>query len=126
MLITLDASFWPQTAEGWTTLIIAVVTLLPALAGLVITIIKLCKATKALIKSNKFKQVLDAISAAAVEAEKTHKTGAEKKEIVIAAVKAYAAKIGCELTEDDLSNISIAIDKAIGFHNEMDTAAAKK
>ena len=103
----------PASAGEWVLLIAALI------AGIGVAILAIWTAIK-LLRSGKFEQLKDAIIAAIKEAEKTHKSGAEKKEIVVKTAKEFCAGIGLNVDERLLNWIADYIDKYIADHNELE------
>ena len=113
---------WINTANG-------IITLITGLVGLIGTGIGAYCAVKSGIKLVKeknaneiWKMIMEMADAAMKEAEKSCKTGADKKTMVIESVKASckAAGINLDLFIDQLSNY---IDQTISFVNKMKKAA---
>lgn len=115
-------SAWPSDVSGWVTLISLIIGLVAAIIALIPTIIKLVSALKELVKNKNWTKILSAIKDAAVTAEKSGKSGAEKKQMVIDSVKAFCASIGVEIDDSLLTKISSAIDDLISEHNELTSA----
>lgn len=104
---------WPETPAAWAALI-AVAAVVLALAGAIIFL------TVKMVKNGKIDQLRDAVVAAVKEAEKTHASGAEKKEIAIAAVKKYCEGIGLKLDDRLLGWIADRIEGYVKDHNELE------
>lgn len=113
------ASIWPTTVEGWVALITVICTAIGAIAALVPTVIKLVKSLGEIAKNKNWKKILVIISKTVVEAEKTAKSGAEKKEIVVNAVKTFCVEAGVEWTAELAKQVSDAIDDVIAVHNQL-------
>lgn len=111
LLITLFSA--PTSAGEWVMLIAAIAVGIAVLGVAIWVAIKL-------LKEGKIGQLRDAIIAAIKEAEKTHKSGAEKKEIVVKAAKEFCVGIGLNVDERLLSWIAEYIDKYIADHNELE------
>lgn len=86
-----------------------IITLVVALFGAATTIIvmyrKLKKALGDLVKSGGWKKLFPVVLNAMAEAEATGKTGAEKKDIVMAAVDSFAVQMGIQYEVDELSRL---------------------
>lgn len=108
----------PVNPAEWAFLIIAIVAGLVVLVALVWTVIKL-------LKDGKLDQLKEAIIVAIKEAEKTHQSGATKKEIVVKTVKEFCDQIGLNVNEKLLSWIADYIDKYIADHNELEEIEEK-
>lgn len=103
----------PDSTLEWVLLILALVAAMAVVGFAVWTAIKL-------VKNNKLTQIKDAVVSAVKEAERTHKSGAEKKEIAVKAVKEFCTGIGLNIDERLLSWIASYIDKYIADHNELE------
>lgn len=119
-LIVLAA--WPTDVNGWVTLISLIVGLVAAIIALIPTIIKLVSALKELVKNKDWTKILVAIKSAAVTAEASGKSGADKKQMVIDSVKAFCKTIDVEVDDALLEQISTEIDKLITEHNALTEA----
>lgn len=108
----------PVNPAEWVFLIIAIVAGLVILAAMIWTVIKL-------LKDGKIDQLKEAIIVAIKEAEKTHQSGATKKEIVVKTVKEFCGQIGLNVNEKLLSWIADYIDKYIADHNELEEIEEK-
>lgn len=109
----------------WITTINGLIALITALLGLIGTGVGAFFAIKNFIKGLKEKNkteiwslVMSMADAAMKEAEKSGKNGVEKKEMVIASIKA-----GCEAANLDISTfideLSAYIDQTIAFVNDI-------
>jgi len=98
----------------------AIVALISAVVGLLSAAIPLGVVIYNLFKGKKSKEIFadlkDMAMAAIVEAEKTGKTGAEKKEIAIAAVKAAAAAKNIDI-EPFMNQLLAVIDQIVATNN---------
>ena len=106
-------SSWPTSPSGWLSLI-AVLAVVVFLAGAVIFFVV------KLLRDGKIDQLRVAIVDAIKEAEKTHASGAEKKEIAINVVKKFCADIGLNLNDQLLKWVADYIDGYIKDHNELE------
>ena len=98
-------------------LIIALaVALLGAIAVIVTMYRKLKKALGDLIKDGGWKKLVPIILNAIAEAEATGKTGAEKKEIVMAAVDSFASQMGIQY---EVENLSKLIDEIVEISSKI-------
>lgn len=118
-LIVLTESFWPTTAEGWTGLITFIIGFIGAIAALIPVSIKLVKKGKELVEHKDWAKIKEIADKAMRKAEETGKTGVEKKEIVIAAVKAGCIEAGIDIDETLLKNLADYIDTTIEWINDM-------
>lgn len=118
VLLVLD-SFWPTTAEGWISLVTFIVGFVAAILTLVPVAIKLFKKCKELIKTKNWDKIKEIADAAMEEAEASGKSGADKKEMVVNAVKAGCEEAGIEIGEEELNNLADYIDVAIDWFNKM-------
>ena len=103
----------PTTVGGWIGFV-AIIVVIAVLLGISIY------TTIRLVKTGHMNEIKDAIAGAVAEAEKTHKTGAEKKEIAMNAMKVYCEKIGVHVSDWVLKLISDWIDKYILDHNTLE------
>lgn len=98
-------------------LIIALaVALLGAIAVIVAMYKKLKKALGDLIKDGGWKKLFPIILNAIAEAEATGKTGAEKKEIVMAAVDSFARQMGIQY---EVENLSKLVDEIVEISSKI-------
>lgn len=118
-LIILNESFWPTTAEGWVGIITFIIGFIGAIVALIPVSIKLVKRGKELVKNKDWAKIKEIADTAMKTAESTGKTGAEKKEIVIAAVKAGCEKAGIVIDEKLLKDLVDYIDTTIEWVNGM-------
>ena len=117
-------SIWPSTVEGWVGLITLICGLIAAIATLVPTFVKLFNTVKELVKEKNWKKITQIAINAIRAAEQSGMSGADKKEMVIAAVKAGCAEAGIELDDEQLVRLADYIDEMIKYFNDM-TAATK-
>lgn len=98
----------------------AIVALISAIAGLLSAAIPLGVVIYNLFKGKKAKEIFadlkDMAIAAVNEAEKTGKSGAEKKEIAIAAIKAAAAAKNIDV-EPFMNQLLAVIDQIVANNN---------
>ena len=92
------------------------VALLGAIAVIVTMYRKLKKALGDLIKEGGWKKLFPIILNAIAEAEATGKTGAEKKEIVMAAVDSFASQMGIQY---EVENLSKLIDEIVEISSKI-------
>lgn len=118
-LIILNESFWPTTAEGWVGIITFIIGFIGAIVALIPVSIKLVKRGRELVKNKDWAKIKEIADTAMKTAESTGKTGAEKKEIVIAAVKAGCEKAGIVIDEKLLKDLADYIDTTIEWVNGM-------
>lgn len=118
-IIVLAGSFWPTTAEGWAGIITFIIGFIGAIAALIPVSIKLVKRGKEIVKNKDWAKIKEIADTAMKTAEATGKTGAEKKEIVIASVKAGCEAAGIVIDETLLQNLADYIDVTIDRVNGM-------
>ena len=113
---------WINTANGIIALITGLVGLIGTGIGAYFAIKNWIKLVKEKNANEIWKMIMEMADAAMKEAEKSCKTGADKKTMVIESVKASckAAGINLDLFIDQLSNY---IDQTISFVNKMKKAA---
>lgn len=87
-----------------------------AIAAIVTAIIKLKGKFGELAKDGNWKKLYPMILKAIAEAEATGKSGAEKKEIVMAAVDSFAKELGIQYEADQISD---AIEFIIDFSKKV-------
>lgn len=104
---------WLETAQGIITLISGGLALLATLVTLSISLYKACKQ---IAKDRNWKKVMEVADAAIQAAEKSGKSGADKKTMVIEAVQASCLALGIEV---DLSQLGTYIDECIEFANKL-------
>ena len=125
-IIVLAGSFWPNTVEGWASLITFIIGFIGAIVAIFPLVVSIVKKSKELIKNKDWDKIKEIADAAMKKAEETGKTGAEKKEIVIAAVKAGCEDAGIIVDEQLLKNLADYIDATIEWVNGMIKAKNKK
>ena len=113
---------WINTANGIITLITGLVGLIGTGIGAYFAIKNWIKLVKEKNANEIWKIIMEMADAAMKEAEKSWKTGADKKTMVIESVKASckAAGINLDLFIDQLADY---IDQTISFVNKMKKAA---
>ena len=113
---------WINTANGIITLITGLVGLIGTGIGVYFAIKNWIKLVKEKNANEIWKMIMEMADAAMKEAEKSCKTGADKKTMVIESVKASckAAGIDIDLFIDQLADY---IDQTISFVNKMKKAA---
>ena len=99
------------------------VALLGAIAVIVTMYRKLKKALGDLIKDGGWKKLFPIILNAIAEAEATGKTGAEKKEIVMAAVDSFASQMGIQY---EVENLSKLIDEIVEISSKINIKEEKE
>lgn len=104
------------------TLVTLICGLIGAIGALIPTVIKLIGALKEIVKNKEWQKIIKMAYKAVESAEATGKTGAEKKEIAISAVKAACAEAGVEITEESLTKLGDYIDELIEYFNSMSAA----
>lgn len=90
--------------------------IISAIAAIVTAIIKLKGKFGELAKDGNWKKLYPMILKAIAEAEATGKSGAEKKEIVMAAVDSFAKELGIQYEVDQISD---AIEFIIDFSKKV-------
>ena len=90
--------------------------IISAITAIVTTIIKLKGKFGELAKDGNWKKLYPMILKAIAEAESTGKSGAEKKEIVMAAVDSFAKELGIQYEVDQISD---AIEFIIDFSKKV-------
>lgn len=105
------------------TLITLICGLIGAVGALIPTLVKLFNALKEIVKNKNWEKIIKIAYKAVEEAEKTGKSGAEKKEIAIAAVKAGCAEAGIELDVEQANKLADYIDELIEYFNNMSDAS---
>lgn len=121
-------NIWPTTVEGWVGLIILIIGLISALAGLIPTLIKLKSALGELASNKDYNKLIKIAKKAMVVAQASGKSGAEKQEMVVNAIKAGAAELEIEVNDEDVDKLINSIKDLKNFFNEMKAAdhAAKQ
>ena len=114
---------WINTANGIITLITGLVGLIGTGIGAYFAIKNWIKLVKEKNVTEIWKMIMEMADAAMKEAERSCKTGADKKKMVIASVKASckAAGLDLDLFIDQLSDY---IDQTISFVNDMSKKTA--
>lgn len=115
-------SIWPTTVEGWAGLIILLVSLVGAIAKLIPTLIKLGRATKIIAKNKDRDKLITIARKAMAEAQASGQSGAQKQEMVVAAVKAGAKELEIEINDEDINDLINSIKELKQFFNEMKEA----
>ena len=90
--------------------------IISAITAIVTVIIKLKGKFGELAKDGNWKKLYPMILKAIMEAEATGKSGAEKKEIVMAAVDSFAKELGVQYEADQISD---AIEFIIDFSKKV-------
>ncbi len=119
------ASIWPTTVEGWVTLITLFCGLIGAIAGLIPLAIKVVKKGKELVKNKNWEKIKEITKAAMEKAQASGKAGADKKAMVMEAVKAACKEAEIEFDEELINQLSNYIDKTKDFVNGMKNAEEK-
>lgn len=102
---------WIETTQGILTLVASGIAVFGTITGLAI---KLADAFKKLKANKNWLKIIDIADSAMCEAEKTLKSGKDKKAQVIAAVEGACKELGIDC---DLSELDKYIDDCIGFVN---------
>ena len=121
-------NIWPTTVEGWVGLIILIIGLISALAGLIPALIKLKLALGEIASNKDYSKLIKIARNAMVVAQASGKSGAEKQEMVVNAIKAGAAELEIEVNDEDIAKLINSIKDLKNFFNEMKAAdqAAKQ
>lgn len=109
---------WITTANGLIALITGLCGLIGTGIGAFFAIKNLIKATKEKSMSEIWAMIMAMADAAIKEAEKSGKAGKEKKEMVIASVKASCKAAGVDL-DAFIDQLSDYIDSTVKFVNDM-------
>lgn len=114
---------WINTANGIITLITGLIGLIGTGIGAYFAIKNWIKLIKEKNANEIWKMIMEMADAAMKDAERSCKTGADKKKMVIASVKASckAAGLDLDLFIDQLSDY---IDQTISFVNDMSKKTA--
>lgn len=115
---------WITTVNGLLSLIAGLVGLIGTGIGAFFAIRNWVKALKEKNAKEIWEMIINMADAAMKEAEKSGKTGADKKAQVIEAVKAGCKAAGVNLDEF-LDQLSAYIDTTISFVNDMATKKKK-
>ena len=114
-----------QTAEGVISLISSLVLLISTGVGAFFAVQRWVKAFKAKDAKEKWALIMEIADAAMKEAEKSGASGADKKTMVIDAVKAGCKTAGIDV-DNFIDQLVDYIDQTIAFVNDMKTKTAKK
>lgn len=115
-------SIWPSTVEGWVGLIVLICTAIGAIVGLVPTVLKLRTALKEIAKNKDYAKLIKIAKKAMAAAQASGQSGPEKKEMVLAAIKAGAAEAGVVIDDEAVNKLCDSIDDLKNFFNEMKKA----
>lgn len=113
-----------ETAEGIVTLISSLIALIGTGTGVFFAIKNFIKLLKANSKEQNWKLIMEIADTAIQTAEKTGKSGADKKAMVIETVKASCKAAGIN-ADDFIDQLSDYIDSCITFVNSMQDKVAK-
>lgn len=116
----MDFGAFLQTAEGVISLISSLVLLISTGVGAFFAIKGWIKAFKEKDGKQKWALLMEIADAAMKEAEKSGKTGADKKQMVIDACKAGCKAAGINI-DDFIDQLVDYIDQTISFVNDMKT-----
>lgn len=116
-MVLLDAS-WLDTAQAVLTLITGLVGLIGTGIGAFFAIKNWIKATKEKSAKDIWNMIISMADAAMKSVEESGKTGAEKKQLVMDAVKEGAKAAGLEI-DGFIDQLSAYIDQTIAFVNSM-------
>ena len=105
---------------------LSIILLVVAAVLIVVLLVAAGCFTYKLVKNGKIAELRAAIEEAILEAEKTHASGAAKKEMVIKAITAYCQKIGLPVDEKLLKWAADYIDAYIAKHNNLKAVEATK
>ena len=109
---------WIQTAYGLVTLITAVIGLIGTGIGVYFSIRNWIKAFKEKDGKQKWELLMKILDAAMQQAEKSGKSGADKKEMVIDIAKESCKAAGINI-DDFIDQVAAYIDETIAFVNGM-------
>ena len=107
---------WLETANGVITLVIGLVSLLSAGVSVFFLVKTLLKTMKNNTADQNWKLIMKIADAAMIQVEKSSAKGAQKKEMVIDAVKAGCKEAGIEC-DDFIDQLVAYIDQCIDFAN---------
>ena len=107
-----------KIAQGVLALITGLVGLISAAVGAYFAIKNFIKATKSKNANEIWSMMMSMADAAIKEAEKSQKTGADKKKMVIESVKAGCKSAGLDIS-NFLDQLDAYIDQTISFVNQM-------
>ena len=117
---------WLQTTNGIITLISTGVILIGGLITTAISLVNKIKEIAKMIKEKKYGEVVDLLKktadAAIRSVEDSKKSGFDKKELVLEAVKSAADELGVEFTSDLKNQISAFIDTTVAEYNQFHQA----
>ena len=104
---------WVETTQG----IITLVSTGVALLGLIISlVVKIVNSVKEIVKNKNWNKITSIALSAILAAEKSGKSGSDKKKMVIDSVQASCKAIGIDC---DLSALNTYIDSCIDFANNL-------
>lgn len=109
---------WLETANGIVALISALLALIGTGTGVFFAIKNWVKLLKSNTKEQNLKVIMSMADVAMREAEKSGKSGADKKQIVIDSVKASCKSVGID-ADEFIDQLSEYIDQTIEFVNGM-------
>lgn len=87
-----------------------IIEILPGILACIPLVIALINFVKKAVQGKRWDTIVGFVLDQMVEAEKNYSSGAQKKEVVMAAVITSADSIGYPLTESDIQKISDMID----------------
>ena len=117
-IVLAESADWLSTAQGVLSLITGLVGLISAGVGVFFAIKNFIKATKSKNANEIWSMMMSMADAAMKEAEKSQKTGADKKKMVIDSVKAGCKSAGLDIS-NFLDQLDAYIDQTISFVNQM-------
>ena len=103
----------PNTVGDWLMFIGFFVVVIVLAATTIYTVFKL-------IKNGKMGKLREAVIEAIKAAEATHKSGAQKKEMVLKTIETFCKEIGLNFDERLLNWVADYIEKYIADHNELE------
>lgn len=115
MIITLD---WISTTNGLIALVTGLIGLIGTGVGAFFAIRNWIKAMRSKSASEIWSTIMGMADAAMKKAEESGKSGADKKQMVIDAVKAGCKASGLQI-DDFIDQLGAYIDQTIGFVNDM-------
>ena len=117
-IVLAGSADWLPIAQSVLSLITGLVGLISAGVGVFFAIKNFIKATKSKNANEIWSMMMSMADAAMKEAEKSQKTGADKKKMVIESVKAGCKSAGLDIS-NFLDQLDAYIDQTISFVNQM-------
>ena len=117
-IVLAESADWLPIAQGVLALITGLVGLISAAVGAYFAVKNFIKATKSKNANEIWSMMMSMADAAMKEAEKSQKTGADKKQMVIDSVNAACKSAGLDMSLF-LDQLNTYIDQTISFVNQM-------